>query len=171
MKPRKKVVNAICDLAEKAAKDPWDLKQADDKAATKAKLKELIGADIAAAYKVTDKGERSDRINAARAKAKEAFADAEPQEQLVAAKLVKVLEADIVRSAILKEGRRIDGRNTTHRPSDRGDGRLPAAHPRFGAVHPRRDAGDLHHHARHQGRRADDRRSGGPLLLALHAAL
>jgi polyribonucleotide nucleotidyltransferase len=125
----KKVVNAICDLAEKAAKEPWDLKQADDKAATKAKLKSLIGADIAAAYKVTAKGERSDLINAARAKAKEAFADAEPQEQLVAAKLVKVLEADIVRTAILEEGRRIDGRDTkTVRPIEAMVGFLPRTH-------------------------------------------
>ena len=125
----KKVVNAICDLAEKAAKDPWDLKQADDKAATKAKLKELIGADIAAAYKVTSKAERSDLLNAARAKAKEAFADAEAQEQLVAAKLVKVLEADIVRTAIIEEGRRIDGRDTkTVRPIEAMVGFLPRTH-------------------------------------------
>ncbi|GAA4013772.1 polyribonucleotide nucleotidyltransferase [Sphingomonas swuensis] len=125
----KKVVNAICDLAEKAAKDPWDLKQADDKAATKAKLKELIGADIAAAYKVTGKSERSDMLNAARAKAKEAFAEAEPQEQLVAAKLVKVLEAAIVRTAILDEGRRIDGRDTkTVRPIEAMVGFLPRTH-------------------------------------------
>lgn len=125
----KKVVNAICDLAEKAAKDPWDLKQADDKAATKAKLKDLIGADIAAAYKVTAKAERSDLLNAARAKAKEAFAEAEPQEQLVAAKLVKVLEADIVRTAILEEGRRIDGRDTkTVRPIEAMVGFLPRTH-------------------------------------------
>ena len=125
----KKVVNAICDLAEKAAKEPWDLKQADDKAATKAKLKELIGADIAAAYKVTSKAERSDLLNAARAKAKEAFAEAEAQEQLVAAKLVKVLEADIVRTAIIEEGRRIDGRDTkTVRPIEAMVGFLPRTH-------------------------------------------
>ena len=32
-------------------------------------------------------------------------------------------------------------------PPDRGDRRLPAAHPRLGSVHPRRDPGDLHDHA------------------------
>jgi polyribonucleotide nucleotidyltransferase len=41
----------------------------------KAKLKDLIGADIAAAYKLTDKSQRSNALNEARAKAKEAFAD------------------------------------------------------------------------------------------------
>ena len=70
---------------------------------------------------------------------------------MAASKLVKKLEADIVRGAILKDGQRIDGRDTTTGPPDRGDGRLPAAHPRLGAVHARRDPGDLHHHARHQG--------------------
>ena len=112
---------------------------------------DLVGKDIDAAYKLTDKSERSTALNEARAKAKEAFAEADPQEQMAASKAVKSLEADIVRSAILKEGRRIDGRDTkTVRPIE-SDGRLPAAHPRLGAVHARRDPGDLHHHARHQG--------------------
>src|SRR3546814_20806694 len=69
-------------------------------------------ADIAAAYKLTSKSARSDALNAARAKAKEAFASEDPQMQMVAIKQVKKLEAEIVRSAILKDGQRIDGRNT-----------------------------------------------------------
>ena len=130
-----------------------------DLSAAKDKLKKLIGKDIAAAYKLTDKSARSNALNEARAKAKAAFADAAPQDQMAANKLVKKLEAEIVRGAILKDGQ--PHRRPQHHadPPDRGDGRLPAAHPRFGAVHPRRDPGDLHHHARHQGRRADDRRA------------
>ncbi|HEX6785101.1 MAG TPA: polyribonucleotide nucleotidyltransferase [Sphingomicrobium sp.] len=124
-----KVCNAIISLAEKAAKDPWELAKAEDKAAVKAKLKDLVGADIDAAYRLTNKSERSAALNAAREKAKEAFAEAEPQEQLVAAKLVKSLEADIVRGAILKEGRRIDGRDTkTVRPIESMVGFLPRTH-------------------------------------------
>jgi polyribonucleotide nucleotidyltransferase len=125
----KKVCNAIISLAEKAAKDPWELTQSDDKAAVKKKLKDLIGKDIEAAYKLTDKQQRSTALNAARDKAKEAFAEADPQEQLVAAKSVKGLEADIVRTAILKEGRRIDGRDTkTVRPIEISVGFLPRTH-------------------------------------------
>ncbi|WP_308515879.1 polyribonucleotide nucleotidyltransferase [Sphingomonas flavescens] len=125
----RKVCDAIISLAEKAAKDPWELAQADDKSAVKAKLKDLIGKDVEAAYKLTNKSERSAALNAARDKAKEAFADAEPQEQLVASKLVKSLEADIVRGAILKEGRRIDGRDTkTVRPIEAMVGFLPRTH-------------------------------------------
>ena len=106
----KKVIDAIIRLAEKAAKDPWELKLDDDSAAKKATLKKLVGKDIEAAYKLTVKQERVAALDAARAKAKESFADAEPAEKLKLGKLVKKLEADIVRGAILKDGRRIDGR-------------------------------------------------------------
>jgi len=124
-----KVCKAIISLAEKAAKDPWELAPAEDKAAIKKKLKDLVGKDIEAAYKLTDKSERSAKLNEIREKAKEAFAEADPQEQMVASKAVKSLEADIVRGAILKEGRRIDGRDTkTVRPIEAIVGFLPRTH-------------------------------------------
>ena len=71
----REVIGAIIELAEQAAKDPWEINIADDTAAIKEKLRGIIGDDIAAAYKLTDKSARSDALNAARAKAKEAFAD------------------------------------------------------------------------------------------------
>ena len=124
-----KVCKAIISLAEKAAKDPWELAPAEDKAAIKKKLKDLVGKDIEAAYKLTDKSERSAKLNEIREKAKEAFAETDPQEQMVASKAVKSLEADIVRGAILKEGRRIDGRDTkTVRPIEAIVGFLPRTH-------------------------------------------
>src|SRR5689334_17269233 len=123
------VVDAIIKLAEQAAKEPWELAASADKASIKKQLKDLIGADIDAAYRLTNKSERSAALNAARLKAAEAFAEADPQEQLVAGKLVKSLEADIVRGAILKEGRRIDGRDTkTVRPIEAVAGFLPRTH-------------------------------------------
>jgi polyribonucleotide nucleotidyltransferase len=124
-----KVIEAIIKLAEQAAKEPWELASAGDKDGIKKQLKSLIGKDIEAAYKLTNKSERSAALNAARTKAAEAFAEADPQEQLVAAKLVKSLEADVVRGAILKEGRRIDGRDTkTVRPIEITAGFLPRTH-------------------------------------------
>jgi polyribonucleotide nucleotidyltransferase len=124
-----KVCNAIISLAEKAAKDPWELASSDAKTAAKAKLKTLVGKDIEAAYKLTDKSERSAKLNEIREKAKLAFAEAEPQEQMAASKAVKSLEADIVRGAILKDGRRIDGRDTkTVRPIEAIVGFLPRTH-------------------------------------------
>src|SRR3546814_19395758 len=48
---------------------------------------------------------------------------------MAAMKLVKKLEAEIVRTAILKDGRRIDGRNTTQiRPIDAVVQFLPRTH-------------------------------------------
>ena len=128
-KASQQVVNAIIDLAEQAAKEPWELASQADQSAMKAKLKDLIGADIAAAYKETNKSKRSDALNEARAKAKAAFAAASPQDQMAANKLTKKLEAEIVRGAILKDGSRIDGRTTTQiRPIEAMVHFLPRAH-------------------------------------------
>ena len=125
----KKVIAAIIDLAEQAAKDPWEIDTTDDTSAIKEKLRGIVGDDIAAAYKLTDKSERSDALNAAREKAKEAFAEEEPQTQMVANKAVKKLEAEIVRGAIIKDGQRIDGRKLDQvRPIEAMVGLLPRTH-------------------------------------------
>ncbi|RZL72578.1 MAG: polyribonucleotide nucleotidyltransferase, partial [Sphingomonas sp.] len=117
------------DLAEQAAKDPWEMPAQSDLTAAKDKLRKLVGADIAAAYKVTDKSKRSTMLYEVRAKAREAFADAAPQDQMAAGKLVKKLEGEIVRGAILKDGTRIDGRTTTQiRPIEAMVHFLPRAH-------------------------------------------
>ena len=125
----RQVTDAIIKLAEQAAKDPWEMAAQADLSAAKQKLRDLIGADIAAAYKLTDKSARSNALNEARAKAKAAFADATPQDQMAANKLMKKLEAEIVRGAILKDGSRIDGRTTTQiRPIEAMVGFLPRTH-------------------------------------------
>ncbi|MEO0033345.1 MAG: polyribonucleotide nucleotidyltransferase, partial [Pseudomonadota bacterium] len=125
----RKVVGAIIQLAEKAAKEPWEVDLSDNTADIKKKLKDIVGKDVAAAYKLTDKSARSNALNAARAKAKEAFAGETPQTQMVAMKTMKKVEADIVRGAILKDGTRIDGRTTTQvRPIESIVGFLPRTH-------------------------------------------
>ena len=125
----RKVIGAIIDLAEQAAKEPWEVDTSDDTSAIKEKLRGIVGDDIAAAYKLTDKSARSDALNEARAKAKEAFAEEEAQTQLVANKAVKKLEAEIVRGAILKDGTRIDGRKLDQvRPIEAMVGLLPRTH-------------------------------------------
>jgi polyribonucleotide nucleotidyltransferase len=106
----KKVIEAIIKLAEQAAKEPWEMAQPEDQDDMKKQLRDMVGDDIAAAYKLTDKSQRSDALNAARAKAKKAFAEEDGQTQMTAGKIVKKLEAEIVRGAIIKDGSRIDGR-------------------------------------------------------------
>ena len=128
-KESRKVIDAIIRLAEKAAKDPWEMPAQADLGTAKKKLKDLVGKDIAAAYKLTDKSARSNALNEARAKAKAAFSEESAQDQMAAIKLMKKLEAEIVRTAILKDGQRIDGRNTTQiRPIVAEAHFLPRAH-------------------------------------------
>ncbi|MEN3973176.1 polyribonucleotide nucleotidyltransferase [Sphingomicrobium sp. XHP0235] len=125
----KSVVKAIIELAEKAAKDPWEIDMGDDKSAMKEDIRGIVGDDIAAAYKLTDKSARSDALNAAREKMKEKYAEEDGQTQMTAGKLVKKLEAEIVRGAILKDGARIDGRKTNEvRPIEAMVGLLPRTH-------------------------------------------
>ena len=128
----RKVIGAIIDLAEQAAKDPWELDPVEDKTAKMAKLRDAIGADLEAAYKLTNKAERQDAVNAAREKAREVFADlaeSDPAEYLGTLKLVKKLESDIVRGSIIKDGTRIDGRKLDQvRPIEAMVGLLPRTH-------------------------------------------
>ncbi|MGE4429580.1 MAG: polyribonucleotide nucleotidyltransferase [Sphingobium sp.] len=125
----RKVIDAIIKLAEKAAKDPWEIDLSDNTADLKGEIKGLIGADIAAAYKLTDKSARSNALNAARDKVKAKFAEADGQTLMTAIKITKKLESEIVRTAILKDGQRIDGRTTTQvRPIESMVGFLPRTH-------------------------------------------
>jgi polyribonucleotide nucleotidyltransferase len=123
------VIEAIIGLAEQAAKDPWELKADDSAAAIRDRLRDAIGEDLAAAYRITLKSGRQAAVAAAREKARALFADSEPAVQLKAMKQVKALEAEIVRGAILKDGTRIDGRDTgTVRPIACEVGILPRTH-------------------------------------------
>ncbi len=125
----KDVANLIIDLAEQAAKEPWQLDAGEDNSDIKEDLRKLVGDDIAAAYKKTDKSERSDALNAVRDKAKEKYADEDGQTQMTAGKMVKKLEAEIVRGAIIKDGTRIDGRKLDQvRPIEAMVGLLPRTH-------------------------------------------
>ena len=56
-------------------------------------------------------------------------------------------------------------------PPDPLRGRRAAPRARLGGLHPRRDAGDVHRHARHQLRRAARRRADRGVQPEVHAAL
>jgi len=127
----KKVIGAIIDLAEQAAKDPWELASSDDNASMMESIRAMIGDDIAKAYKLTDKSARSDALNEAREKVKAHYSSEEfdGQQKMTANKLTKKLEAEIVRGAILKDGQRIDGRKLDQvRPIEAMVGLLPRTH-------------------------------------------
>ncbi|MBB3172563.1 polyribonucleotide nucleotidyltransferase [Endobacter medicaginis] len=123
------VINAIIELAEHAAKTPWALaEETDEQRALKARVSELGRASIAEAYQERVKQARYEKVGAAKkailAKLTEEGLNAE-----AAKPLLKDLEADVVRNAILDTGLRIDGRDTrTVRPIVAEVGVLPRAH-------------------------------------------
>jgi polyribonucleotide nucleotidyltransferase len=122
------VIQAIIELAESCAKEPWNLPQKPaNYAAIEERLRAGIGGEIAAAYAEQGKQARSNRIDAAKAKIAELFPVDE--ERAIAGKQFKTLEKEIVRGAIIKTGQRIDGRDTkTVRPIVSEVGLLPRAH-------------------------------------------
>jgi len=125
----KKVIDAIISLAEKAAKDPWDLPTLDQSGDLEAVVEKLTKDGLTEAYKLTKKAERVAAITQAKAALKEHFADHAAEVKLKVGKLSKKVEAKIVRQAILKEGRRIDGRDTrTVRPIESMVHFLPRTH-------------------------------------------
>lgn len=127
------VINAIIDLAEACAKEPWDLPEAPAYVAdVKAKVAELAEADLRDAYKITVKQDRVAAISAAKEKVSAHFAEQVESGEIsgvVLSGIVKNLEKDIVRRDIIKTQMRIDGRDTkTVRSINAEVGLLPRAH-------------------------------------------
>jgi polyribonucleotide nucleotidyltransferase len=123
------VVQAIIELAEHAAKEPWTLPEpAAEEQTLRQRVDTLARAGLAEAYREPDKAARHDKVDAVRAGMIEALAT-EGQDPEKAKSLFHDLEADVVRNAILDTGLRIDGRNTTTvRPIIAEVGILPRAH-------------------------------------------
>jgi len=123
------VIRAIVELAERCAKEPWELPAAAPEAESVARrLGEIAGADLRAAYAEIAKQARTDKVAAVKAKATETLVAEGVAAELVSKKF-KELEQEIVRGSILATGRRIDGRDTkTVRPIDCQVGVLPRAH-------------------------------------------
>jgi polyribonucleotide nucleotidyltransferase len=103
------IIEAIEKLAKKASKPKWKI-EAPDHTAVKAKIAKALEADLRIAFKEIDKKKRSTAISEAETKCKEMFAEDENISENQAMAQLKSLEKDIVRTAILKDKKRIDGR-------------------------------------------------------------
>jgi len=123
------VINAIIELAEHAAKEPWPLVEPSaEEIALKKRIDEIGRASIAEGYKKVVKQERYAHVGAAKKTVVAALIE-EGLNADAAKTILKDLEADIVRNAILDTGLRIDGRDTkTVRPIVAEVGILPRAH-------------------------------------------
>jgi polyribonucleotide nucleotidyltransferase len=125
------VIEGIIDLAEMAAKEPWDVTEAPAHIKKlEADIKSTFEKDVVKAYAIKDKAARRDAVDAAKKAAVEKFTNEELKitGQTVTGKF-KSLEADVVRGQILKTGKRIDERDTkTVRPIVAEVGVLPRTH-------------------------------------------
>ena len=121
------VIDLIVDLAEDAAKEPFNF-QAPDFSDLLAVVKTAGEEQMRAAYAITDKQERT----AAVAAAKNAIKAALTEEQLADENLgtaLKKLESAVLRGDVVKNGKRIDGRALdTVRPIVSETGILPRTH-------------------------------------------
>ena len=124
------VIEAIIKLAEKAAKEPRELHNADKSGVEKAVL-EVGEADLRAAYSLTVKQERYKAVDAVKKKVFDALVPAEgakfSKEEVGEA--FHNAQAKVVRWNILDHGTRIDGRDlVTVRPILGQVGVLPRTH-------------------------------------------
>ena len=107
------VIDAIIELAEHAAKEPFDF-QPEDVSDAVAAIKALVGEDIKAAYAQTGKHDRRDAVSAAKKKAagELVVSEANPTgfDATKFGTAFKECEADVLRRDIIENSHRVDGR-------------------------------------------------------------
>ncbi len=112
----KKVIDAIIELAEAAAKPAFELPEPADNSDLEKQL-EAFELDIANAYKIQEKQERVRALTEIKNKALDAIAgEGENRDEDIAKTLgglIKSMESKVVRGSILAGEARIDGRSTT----------------------------------------------------------
>jgi len=124
------VLDAIVKLAERAAKEPWELKPVDNGEMVD-KVRALAESGLREAYAISSKQERRDGISQVKEKV---VAELVPEDDdgTIAAKVssaFKEAEKDVVRGSILDTKKRIDGRDlVTVRPISCEVGILPRTH-------------------------------------------
>jgi polyribonucleotide nucleotidyltransferase len=126
----KPVIDAIVRLAERTAKEPWELKIKEDNELL-ARVRELTEAELREAYAIAGKQERHNRVAAVKQKVVAALVpeDDDGTRAPQVASAFKEAEKEVVRSSILESSRRIDGRDLqTVRPIVCEVGILPRTH-------------------------------------------
>lgn len=126
-------IQAIEDLASRAAKPAWDWQPAEGDEQLENSIRQLVEAEIEAAYQVPEKQARQDRLQEIRAHAvTELVADTDAETGWTEREVldqVSSLEKRIVRTRLLNGEARIDGRDTrTVRPISVQVGLLPRTH-------------------------------------------
>ena len=105
------VIDLIIDLAEDAAKEPFEFIAPDYSELYEA-VKSAGEKDMRTAFAITDKQERTSAVAAARTNIKDALSEEQLSDPQLGSAMKK-LEAGILRGDVVKGGNRIDGRSTT----------------------------------------------------------
>ena len=122
------VIQMIEDLAKECRKEEWVVEKK-DLSEVKKKLEDEFTADLTKAFSIRDKQERSNMISEITDKAKKLYEDNENYTDLDVNSQLKNLEKTIVRTDILKNKNRIDGRGLADvRPIMCEVGILPRVH-------------------------------------------
>ena len=125
----KVVIDAIINLAKKAAKDPWDIPEKNVEIKNlPSEIENNFKNRFIEAYKVQEKQKRSELLNKIRTEINEKHIT-ETLSAVIIGEATKSIEKDIVRTELLKTGNRIDGRDTkTVRPIECEVGVLERTH-------------------------------------------
>ena len=123
----KPVINAIISLAETCAKEPLPVPEISEDDKKLHTILKPFNKKITTAYRVKDKTERHEALKKLKDESIETCGEDFEENKILT--IFKEIESEIVRSSILKTGKRIDGRDTkTVRPIVSEVGVLPRTH-------------------------------------------
>ena len=126
------VIELIINLARKCAKDPMKIDTVDNNSDEIEKtVNTMVRSELENAFKISNKQERSSSIAAIKDSMTNSLSEkyGEDLDEIQISEIFKEIEKDIVRSAILKTSKRIDGRGLSDiRPISVEVGILPQTH-------------------------------------------
>ena len=166
-------IAAISQLVERAGKPKWDWQAPKLDDAKKAKIKESVGDSFAAAYRVTEKQARTERLSEIRRAAREAVVDASSTSARGKPRQFgtqKNGSRDCARAHLERRTAHRRSRHARHSP-DLHSPRRVAAGAWLGAFHARRNASAGGGDSRHRTRRAKNRDLARRAFRALFDAL
>ena len=106
----KKVIDLIINLAEECANDPWEFEYHENETLLE-DINSNFKDDIKNAYSIVDKMDRQSALSEIKDKLLEKYSEDENTSSTEALSYFKKVEKGIVRSQILSDEKRIDGRN------------------------------------------------------------
>ncbi len=124
------VINLINELAQECGKEKWAHPEFPPAYfSVKEKLEKAFSAELSEAFKIKDKLDRQAKVAEIKEKSKASLGEENEEELAIFDAVFETMQSNVVRSAVIKTGIRIDGRDTkTVRPIECEVGVLPRAH-------------------------------------------